>query len=154
MSDDRWALVIFIVVIEMALLARVAIKLDKGVSLIDHLKTKEGKGILFGMVAFPVVLFAITLLSGCSGATYMNETEVFMGVDRSRNQSALCKEGGSDDRISSNGGLRQNVVRLGRLDINAGYLHKSCAISPDYRSIDAGFIEGVWTITDDLIPGI
>lgn len=132
-----------------------------------YFSTKEGKGILKGIVLSPIVIGIIAvvlalggwLLSGKAHAegldlssrvhgTFFNDASVFMGIDRTRGTSPQCWEGGVDNRSTSNLGARLNVWQnpSGNVRLNAKYTHHSCALNRDRNGYDALGIELEWYV--------
>lgn len=75
---------------------------------------------------------------------YFEYTELFAGVDYTKKVSPSCDEGGVDDRLTSNIGLRQHLMTYSEVDIIGQYTHHSCAIGEDNRQYDAIGIHAVY----------
>lgn len=109
---------------------------------ITWVKTREGKGVLFGLLAAPVVAIVIALLlSLISGCSYIKDpyVEVYAGVERTKNLSPQCERGGADDKLTSNLGVNlcTTASKDGKTTACVVYRHHSCAITEDDRSYDA-----------------
>ena len=109
----------------------------------QYFKTKEGQGVLKGILAvvFLSLLFAAGLFyaNKANALEYFDYTEVFVGLDATKNVSPMCDTGQNSDRLTSNVGVRTNLVRSNDSQsfINLKYTHHSCAFNPDNRSYDA-----------------
>jgi len=117
----------------------------RGQNLKEYFRTKDGKGILKGIVlavVFAVGLAVLFSLGGCSG-TYLNDASVYAGLDHTKKLSPQCEATGPDDRTTSNLGVRVNLYESAdeRFRTNAKYTHHSCAFSPDDRQYDALGVE-------------
>src|SRR5690606_8914293 len=100
--------------------------------------------VLAGIVGFIAFGLVLTLLSQCARADedkgeWFAYGEVYLGADYTTQLSPMCDEGGPDDRLTSNGGIRANVYQSAdkRFELNAKYTHHSCAFSGDNESYDA-----------------
>lgn len=102
-----------------------------------YLKSKTGKGILFGLFGAPLLAVLIGMLGGCA------RVEVSAGIEQTKNLSPMCKKGGASDRITSNIAVRGCTVEIAgqKTYVCGGYRHHSCAISEDDSSYDAFGIE-------------
>lgn len=59
-------------------------------------------------------------------------TEAYIGLDwQLREDNPQCHKGGTDDRITSHGGLTQHLIGYGEADLELVYTHHSCAINDD-----------------------
>lgn len=100
-------------------------------------KTKEGRGVLFGLIVAPLLALLIGSLSGCQ------RVDVFAGLESTKKISPQCENGGASDRITSNLGVEgcRTVSKDGKTEVCGVYRHHSCAISPDRESYDGvGFL--------------
>lgn len=104
------------------------------------LKTRAGKGVLFGLFVAPLIALLLGLVSGCA---HSNRVEVFAGIEQTKSRSPQCEPGGASDRLTSNLGVQWTgiVSEDRRTEMAVGYRHHSCAITPDAESYDAIFIE-------------
>ena len=114
--------------------------------MINYFKTKEGKGVLFGIVAFigagAIIVFASSAMAKAHDyktGSWFNYGEVFLGMDNTNKQSPQCHDGNNSSRLTSNGGLRFNIYESGdeRFSFNTKYTHHSCAFNSDNKSYDA-----------------
>ena len=117
----------------------------RGQSLKEYFRTKDGKGILKGIVlavGFAVGLAALFSLGGCSG-TYLNDASVYTVLDYTKKLSPQCETMGPDDQTTSNLGVRVNLYESAddRFRTNVKYTHHSCAFSPDDQQYDAVGVE-------------
>lgn len=110
--------------------------------------TRDGKGILKGVVLFPLLGVIVVLLALWSSSafakpheagTWFAYGEVYLGLDITNKQSPMCEDGPNSSRLTSNGGLRVNMYRSAdRLfEWNNKYTHHSCAFNVDDKSYDA-----------------
>ena len=83
-----------------------------------------------------------------TGGTWFNETSVFMGIDSTFKVSPQCVQGGTDDRLTSNLGIRQNVwLSKDKVhDIGLKYTHHSCVFGKDRNGYDGIGLEYNWFI--------
>lgn len=138
------SLIEFIVVL-LALLSAWLLVALRGQDIKEYFLTKDGKGILRGIVlavAFAVGLAVLFSIVGCSG-TYIKDASVYAGLDHTKNLSPQCEATGADDRATSNLGVRVNIYESAdeRFRTNAKYTHHSCAFSPDDLQYDALGVE-------------
>ncbi len=109
---------------------------------IAYFKTKDGKGILKGVVlavTIPVILILLAvLLGGCSG-TFNNGASVYAGLDYTKDPSPMCEDVGPDNRTTSNLGARYFLYESDdeSFKTNVKYTHHSCAFSPDDEQYDS-----------------
>ena len=115
----------------------------------QYFKTKDGRGVLFGIAAatgaaLSLALFVFSLKS--EALEYFQSGEVFIGLDQTIKISPMCSTGPNDDRLTSNLGFRASVVSSDdkRASINFKYTHHSCAVNPDSRSYDATGVEVIY----------
>ena len=80
--------------------------------------------------------------------TWFNDATVFLGIDHTKKVSPQCRDGGFDDRSTSNLGMKLNVWESPskNVRVNAKYTHHSCAINPDNRSYDGVGVEVEWKV--------
>lgn len=66
-------------------------------------------------------------------------TEVYGGLESTFKQSPQCQNGSSSNRLTSNGGIRQNVYESydRNFSLNLKYTHHSCAFNRDRNGYDA-----------------
>jgi len=126
-------------------------------------KAREGKGAaasaLLGVFSIIALAFIIYLVGAVFVAfkanaqtdmrgTFFNDTSVFMGIDHTFKVSPQCVEGGTDDRLTSNLGINQNIFRTHDRThaIDLRYSHHSCVFGKDRNGYDALGLHYVWTI--------
>ena len=126
-------------------------------------KAKEGKGsaasALLGVSAIMLLALIITVLGAIFGAsnanadtdmngTFFNDTSVFLGIDHTFKVSPQCVEGGTDDRLTSNLGINQNIWRSYNKihDISLRYTHHSCVFGKDRNGYDGLGLNYNWTL--------
>ena len=80
--------------------------------------------------------------------TFFNDTSVFLGIDHTFKVSPQCVEGGTDDKLTSNLGIRQNIWRSGNKvhDVSFKYTHHSCVFGKDRNGYDGFGLEYNWTL--------
>jgi hypothetical protein len=78
--------------------------------------------------------------------SYFNFTSVFMGIDHTPKVSPQCVEGGTDDKLTSNLGIRQNIWQSSNKihDVTFKYTHHSCVFSKDRNGYDGFGVEYNW----------
>lgn len=108
-----------------------------------YFKTKEGlgvlKGILIVLASSVVLAIVFSYANKARAIEYFDYAEVFVGLDATKKVSPVCDAGQNSDRLTSNVGVRANLVRSddGMSYVNAKYTHHSCAFNPDRGSYDA-----------------
>lgn len=120
-----------------------AYKLKKsGLSPIEYFKTKDGLGILKGILIASAVMALAVFLGGCSG-TYLNDATAYAGIEGTKDVSPQCQNQGIDPHGTSNLGFKLNLYESEdqRFRTNAKYTHHSCALSPDRNTYDAAGVE-------------
>lgn len=127
----------------------------RGRNWIEYFRTKDGLGILKGIVLAPLVILVIAgiilLFSGAAQAgTWFNDASVFAGLDYTKKLSPQCERNSVDDRGTSNLGLRLNLWESDsrNVRVNSKYTHHSCALGPDDRQYDAIGVELEWRVWD------
>lgn len=130
-----FAFLIFIVVL--ALLVKAI--LDDGWA---YLKSRNGKRMLVGLIGAPMVVLVLGLMGGCASLGYYPgpaKLQAFAGIERTKDISPMCDSGVSDDKLTSNLGVRytQIVSADGRTSVEAAFRHHSCAIGQDREGYDA-----------------
>lgn len=116
-------------------------------SFIEYFKTRDGLGILKGIVL--AILFAVILAASSKVFAedgWFTEGEVFAGIDQTFNPSPMCIRGSVDDKATSNIGIRVNVWESGNFSIRSKYTHHSCAFGEDDSGYDAIGIELVFKL--------
>lgn len=95
---------------------------------------------IMGVVLFTLILTLPVLVFGEERKlTWLNYTELYAGIDRTFKISPQCLSGAYNDRMTSNGGIKQNILMSYDKDfsLNTKYTHHSCAINNDRNSYDA-----------------
>ena len=75
---------------------------------------------------------------------WFTHTTLFAGVDYDPS-STFCVKGTGDDNLTSNFGLRQNLLKRGDVSVTTTYTHHSCALNEDKPTYDAIGISVEWT---------
>lgn len=111
----------------------------------------EGRSVFKGIVLFILFGVGLTAFSLFASPAEAEEPkgewfaygEVFLGIDYTKKLSPQCHEGGPNDRVTSNGGIRVNIYQSAdeRFELNSKYTHHSCAFSPDREQYDALGVE-------------
>lgn len=135
------------------LLLYMTIKL-KGKSWKKFFATKEGKGILKGIILAPVVILLIALVmhfipsAQAQSGSWLNDASVFAGIDRTHKQSPQCDRNDTDNRGTSNLGAKLNIWQSDskNVRVNSKYTHHSCVLGSDARQYDAIGIELEWRV--------
>ena len=126
-------------------------------------RAKEGRGSAasagLGVGLIMLIALIITVSGAIFGAsnanadtdmngTFFNDTSVFMGIDHTFKVSPQCVEGGTDDRLTSNLGINQNVWRSYNKihDISLRYTHHSCVFGKDRNGYDGLGLNYNWTL--------
>jgi hypothetical protein len=126
-------------------------------------KVKEGKGAaasaVLGVGSIILIAAAITLVGAIFGSsnanadtdmngTFFNDTSVFLGIDHTFKVSPQCVEGGTDDRLTSNLGINQNIWRSYDEvhDVSLRYSHHSCVFGKDRNGYDGLGLSYSWTL--------
>jgi hypothetical protein len=130
-------------------------KLGGFTAAIKHFKNTENgslTGIILAAVVFPIVVAgALTVaywLIGEASADeprYLTHTQIFAGVDNTFKVSPQCYEGGVNDSLTSNLGVRQHLIGYGDVDLFGQYTHHSCATNQDRFGYDAYGVQATWT---------
>ena len=130
-------------------------KLGSFSAAIDHFKNTENgslTGIILAAVVFPIVVAGVLTLAywGIGKASadevrYFTHTQIFAGVENTQKVSPMCYEGGVNDRLTSNLGVRQHLLGYSDVDVYAQFTHHSCATNRDLHGYDAYGIQATWT---------
>lgn len=125
--------------------------------IVSYFKRNLGvlKGIVLFVGAFIVVAVATLWVSstqadGLKDLTYFNYAEIFVGMDHTKKLSPMCHTGEHSDRLTSNGGIKLNLVSTmsQRVEVNTLYTHHSCAYNRDREQYDAFGVQVVWKLWD------
>lgn len=142
---------IFIGLLVTTLIVYMLLKL-RGTSWREYFSTKDGKGILRGIIIAPLAILLIglvfALLPTCAKAEWFNDATVFAGLDYTKNQSPQCKVNQIDNHGTSNLGVKLNVWQSAseNIRVNSKYTHHSCALGVDDKSYDAFGVELEWRV--------
>jgi hypothetical protein len=126
-------------------------------------KVKEGRGAaasaVLGVGSIILLAFIFSALAAIFGpsnanaetdmnGTFFNDTSVFLGIDHTFKVSPQCVEGGTDDRLTSNLGINQNLWRSYNKvhDVSLRYSHKSCVFGKDQNGFDGIGLVYNWTL--------
>lgn len=115
----------------------------RDVNLGEYFKTKDGLGILKGIVIALAVVLALAVTSKALAGEFVYEASVFAGLDATKNESPLCERGSVDDKTTSNLGVKLGLFRSDdkKLATRLKYTHHSCAFGPDDNSYDGVGLE-------------
>lgn len=116
---------------------------------IVYFKSKEGKGVLFGVVVVIAVAFSIALIAAkANSLEFFGGGDIFVGLDSTRKISPMCDPGVNSDKLTSNVGLRADLLSSDdkKTNVNIKYTHHSCAFNPDAKSYDAVGVEVVYKL--------
>lgn len=108
-----------------------------------------GRGAAAGIVAFIGLLAMVSLVAFwanvASAGEWLRYTEVYAGVERTVTPSPQCQRNAVDDRLTSNGGVRQHIYSLtDRVALLGNYTHHSCAVGVDAAGYDAVGLQLNW----------
>jgi len=130
-------------------------KLGSFTASINHYRNTENGsifGIILAAVVFPIVVAgALTLAywgvgkASADDVRYFTHTQIFAGVENAQKVSPMCYEGGVNDRLTSNLGVRQHLIGYADVDLYAQVIHHSCATNSDRFGYDAYGIQATWT---------
>lgn len=131
------------------------IKLGSFEKAINHYRNTENGsivGIILAAVVFPIVVAGVLTIAywGIGKASadevrYLTHTQIFAGVENTQKVSPMCYEGGVNDRLTSNLGVRQHLLGYADVDLYAQFTHHSCATNQDRFGYDAYGIQATWT---------
>lgn len=142
---------IFIGLLVTVLLAYMAWAL-RGKSWSEYFGTKDGRGILRGIVVAPLIILligiAFSVMPTCAKAEWFNDATVFVGLDYTKNQSPQCQVNNIDNHGTSNLGAKINIWDSDskNVRVNSKYTHHSCALGIDAKSYDALGVELEWRV--------
>ena len=124
-------------------------------------KKKIKKGAMEGIKLFVLFGLVVGLLFFCSESKaeelnlkveYFAFGEVYLGLDYTTvSPSPFCEpssgfNNGSHDRLTSNGGVRGNIIRYGAFQLNGKFTHHSGATCDDEPTYNAIGVEAVLTL--------
>ncbi len=111
---------------------------------IDIKNPKQG-GWAAGVVLFVLALTLPVQVFGDDKGDWFAFTELYIGLDQTKSKSPQCNGGGYSDRITSHGGVTQNIwTKSNRFEFNAKYTHHSCAMNSDRNVYDGVGLEAVY----------
>lgn len=139
---------LFIVLPIAFLFCYMAIKLRSPKAVIPYLKTMRGAatGIYLFVGASVAMVIVTSFIPRANAVETFTYAEVYMGMDWTFSQSPQCKDDGMDKYATSNGGIRLNMLKIDRLEINTKYTHHSCAFNNDRNGYDGAGIEFMWRV--------
>ena len=118
-------------------------------------KAEENKKIHVGIITFVLVFVVLGILYIPTASAKDNDSikwfafgEMYLGVDHTSDISPMCFTGDNNDRITSHGGFRANILQSpdSRFSLNAKYTHHSCAFNQDYLRYDGVGVELVYRL--------
>lgn len=119
----------------------------------EYFSTKDGLGILKGIILAPVIIIIIALFlflipGAHAQGTWFNDASVFAGLDYTKKLSPQCERNAIDDRGTSNLGVKLNIweSESRRVRVNSKYTHHSCALGVDDRQYDGVGVELEWKV--------
>ena len=113
----------------------------------------EGKGAFGSAGLFIAVITVVTLLlfSASAMADYPKAgeafkfTEVSIGVDYVKEKSPQCREGSSEDNLTSHGQIKQHLYSFtDNVFTYADYRHHSCVLGKDTNGYDSLGLGVTW----------
>lgn len=116
-------------------------------AILEYFKTKDGKGILKGIVLAIVFSLLLVVASVAFSSSEKGEWfaygKVYIGVDQTDTQSPQCYQGRINERLTSNLGVVSNIYRSydKKFEVNAKYTHHSCVFNKDRFGYDAIGVE-------------
>lgn len=115
-----------------------------------YFKTRRGKKVLKGIIIFIAFGLGTASISDAIAEEYefFDYGEVYLGIDSTRNTSPQCGHGEYSERMTSNGGLRVNLIKSKNdlFEFNVKYTHHSCAFNDDINNYDALGVEAVYKL--------
>jgi len=155
---EAWVALIVTMIVISASMIYVFVLMGKSFS---KWKSEEGRGAaasaLLGVGSIIAIAFIITIIGAIFGAskanadmngTFFNSTSVFLGIDHTLKVSPQCVQGGTDDRLTSNLGIDQNIwISSSRVhNISLRYTHHSCVFGKDRNGYDGFGLMYSWTL--------
>lgn len=132
----KFMLIVFVVVASF-LYFYARLKVD---SPIAHLK-KNGaiKGIIFAFVFFiaGALLFYAADARSSERVKYLHYSTIYAGLEQQLGGSVFCHNDGISDKLTSNLGLKQGLIKYKGASVYAQYTHHSCALNGDKPTYDA-----------------
>ncbi len=119
----------------------------------QHKSIEKGVVLFSGIGIIVGIIFAILINTAHAAEPEQEELnwfkygEIFIGVDFPIDgTSPQCVKDGPDNKTTSNGGFRANVIQYGRFDLNAKYQHHSCAFNVDRNTYDQVGVEASYRL--------
>jgi hypothetical protein len=120
----------------------------------EYFGTPGGRKILAGIIVFVGAGLLAALMSAPAKAgdlKWFDYGEVYLGLDytnRSPSPQCVGDPGGADERLTSNGGARVNIVSWpdDSFQANLKYTHHSCAVNTDRNTYDGMGVELVYRL--------
>lgn len=102
--------------------------------------------IIFVLAGVLLGLSSMAFSSSPNRLHWFQYAEAYIGLDSTYGVSPFCEDRGINSRLTSNGGLRLNILESNdRLfSLNGKYTHNSCGFSPDKPTYDAVGLELVY----------
>lgn len=96
-------------------------------------------GIVMAIVVVILLTFGAFMANRVQAAEveWFKYTTVYAGLEANRMVSPFCHANPVDDRIASNVGFTQHIVRVWSIDLLLPYTHHSCAVGQDDAGYDA-----------------
>lgn len=81
------------------------------------------------------------------GVEWFTFGEVYLGVDYTmQTQAPSCFDDGANPRLTSNGGVRANILQVDRFRLNGKYTHHSCVLNSDRYLYDGVGLEATYRL--------
>ena len=97
----------------------------------------------FGLAVATILL--VIAYSQQSKAEWFKFTQLELGLDATNGQSPQCEDGPNSDKLTSNGGLTQNIFfhkeNNYQVEFNVPWTHHSCAFNDDRNGYDGIGVE-------------
>ena len=149
---SNWYILLIGVLITYIVLLGITTKKQGSVKKAIKVLNKEGatKGILMaGAVTLILSLLLILIYKPANAApldlSYFERTTVYAGLDVDVNHKNFCYSGGTNDRLTSNLGVRQHLISVNDIEFLGTYTHHSCALNRDKPTYDAVGLSIEWT---------
>lgn len=93
----------------------------------DYFNTKEGKGVLSGIVLVTLLALLLVILFPSKAQAeeyeYLASAELFVGLDHTRKISPMCYQGDNSDKLTSNVGVKSSIISTAVSSVNLKYTH-------------------------------
>lgn len=139
--ENLWVFLGLIGLIVLALLVFVYVKTGSWEAFKTHWST-TGDGSAAGMLKATLAVVVLALLafgvnSVLAEPRWFEYTAIYGGIDVTNDVSPMCEVSDVDDRMTSNIGVRQSIVRMDAVTVLGNYTHHSCAVGVDNDGYDA-----------------